>query len=73
MKHLKYRRDNEVQKCQKCGRYMSGYMEHLFGGTRMVWICPCGYSTKQSGTGMTYNNITENTGGISTDRIIFHR
>lgn len=52
---------------------MSGYMEHLFGGTRMVWICPCGYSTKQSGTGMTYNNITENTGGISTDRIIFHR
>ena len=63
MKSLKYRRDNEVQKCQKCGRYMSGYTEYLFGGTRMVWICPCGYSTKQSETGMTYNNITENTGG----------
>lgn len=62
-----------MQKCPKCGSYMLGHMEYIFGGARMVWICPCGYSTKQSETEMTYNNRTENTRGITWNRLIFQK
>lgn len=48
-----------MNKCPKCGLYMVGHMEYIFGGARMVWMCPCGYSTKQSDTGMSYSNKTE--------------
>lgn len=49
--------------CPKCGRYMSGHMEMFFGAARMVWICPCGYSSKRADTGMAYSNKTKSTGG----------
>ena len=35
-----------MNKCPKCGRYMISYVESIFGYTRLVWNCPCGYSTK---------------------------
>lgn len=48
-----------MNKCPKCGLYMSGHMEYIFGGAIMVWICSCGYSTKSSDTQMIYGNRTE--------------
>lgn len=48
-----------MNKCPKCGLYMSSHMEYIFGGARMVWVCPCGYSTKQSDARMIYSNRTE--------------
>lgn len=54
-----------MNKCPKCGLHMSGHMEYIFGGARMVWVCPCGYSTSKSDTGMIYDDRTVKTGGVS--------
>lgn len=42
-----------MNKCPECGRYMSSYMEYIFGGARIIWICECGYSTKDYVTSMS--------------------
>lgn len=57
--------------CPKCGRYMLGHIEMFFGDARMVWMCPCGYSSKKTETGMIRNNRIENIGGNTWNRIIF--
>lgn len=47
-----------MNKCPKCGRYMSSYMEYTFGCARLVWTCECGYSTKDCSTGMSFDSKT---------------
>lgn len=42
-------------KCPKCGRYMSSYLENIFGNTRVIWSCICGYSNKQDSYTVTDN------------------
>ena len=48
-----------MEKCPKCGRYMTGNVVTIFGGSKMVWCCPCGYSTERSDTGMQFNTKTD--------------
>lgn len=57
-----------MNKCPKCGRYMSSYMEYIFCGARCVWTCECGYSTKDCRTGMSFDNKTHLTQNIYSDR-----
>lgn len=57
--------------CPKCGRYMSGHMEMFFGAARLVCICLCGYSSKQTETGMAYSNETKSTGGAEWNNLYF--
>ena len=45
-----------MNRCPICGRYMSSYMEYIFGGARCVWTCECGYSTKDCMTGMNFDS-----------------
>lgn len=47
-----------MNRCPNCGRYMSSYMEYIFGGVRLVWTCECGYSTKDCTTGMSMDTKT---------------
>lgn len=51
-----------MNKCPKCGLYMTSHMKYIFGGARLVWTCSCGYSTEQCDTGMTYSDRNKTTG-----------
>lgn len=40
-----------MYKCPNCGRYMESYFEQIWSGARLVYVCACGYSTRDiSGT-----------------------
>lgn len=53
-----------MKKCPKCGKYMTSHIKVIFGGARVVWSCPCGYSTECCETGMSYSDRTVmDTGG----------
>lgn len=48
-----------MRQCPKCGRYMLSYMEKIFDGARIVWTCSCGYSTKESNSGLSVSDKTD--------------
>lgn len=60
-----------MNKCPKCGLYMTSHMKYIFGGARMIWTCSCGYSTEQCDTGMTYSDRTETTGGTPWNKTVY--
>lgn len=35
-----------MNRCPKCGRYMSWHIEYVGGNALVVWMCECGYSSK---------------------------
>ena len=47
-----------IKICPRCGLYMSNYLEYIFGGARIIYNCPCGYSTKEDGSGVYCDNKT---------------
>lgn len=51
-----------MKQCPKCGRYMTSYLKNLFGGVSIIYNCSCGYSTKNSSSGIHCNNRTYSTG-----------
>ena len=50
-----------MRKCPKCGKYMENYLKQIFGGTIIVYICQCGYSSEESSTGIVYSERTTKT------------
>lgn len=53
-------KEKRMNKCPKCGRYMSSHMEYAFGSARCLWSCICGYSTRECTTGMQMDTKTRN-------------
>lgn len=35
-----------MRQCPKCGAYMTPYIQYTFDGSRLFYVCLCGYSTK---------------------------
>ena len=47
-----------LQRCPKCGNYMNNFLKKIFGGTKIVYICECGYNSEESYTGLQYSDRT---------------
>ena len=55
--------------CPKCGRIMTCYTESMFGGVRTVWICGCGYCSKdyETNADSKTHEIKQKTFSITTE------
>ena len=55
-----------MNRCPNCGRYMSSYMEYIFGGARLIWICECGYSNKNESSSLDNRTYIAKDNGFTT-------
>lgn len=49
-----------MNRCPNCGRYMNPYVEYTFCGSRCIWTCECGYTTKNNPQTYASNKIVVN-------------
>lgn len=40
------------RKCPVCGKEINSCLERKFGGVSILWICSCGWFTKETHSGL---------------------
>ena len=45
--------------CPRCGRYMTNTIRYSGGDPRIIWKCPCGYSSATDRAGLRYDNVSD--------------
>lgn len=48
------RGEKSMNRCPKCGSYMSSHIEYVSGNALVVWKCECGYSSKNESYTVDY-------------------